>query len=658
MSKIEVSFKDNILTIKKDSIRVNKDVEENIDINTLAYDQVYFSEIKPSTAKDRNTVFFFAEAERRKSARGEIQAQDDDTDNDDEEKIQNKNAVIVYSADGIIKYSYCNLEKALKKMVQLKYKVFKFRLTKHSVKINLLAYLVNKYSAKIGNIKFFIDGKIYKECKLKQYQKQISKWNMLKDQNVYRFKFNLKDILDDSSTINGAIRFEVEVNGYNVDYKIGKVDKKIKSKKLPKKYYNLPIKTVNVGEYAVHIRRTISGNFVFVQRLLEPIEKTFKFRFLESKFISWTMYHLGKFGTKHRKKKINLFYEKFASKAEEGVYELYSKCKTSKKTKNYFIIDSNSNDYERIKNDKNVIKKYSFKYYWLIYNTSWFIASEAPSHLNILRSNNKYFRKATYDKKFVFLQHGIIYMKNLGVNSSFKKEKEGESQYMVVSSKKEMEVVTEMLDYGEEQLLNTGLGMYSNIDYKHINQDSEDVVTVMLTWKPYEEQLYNFEESSYYKNVVEIARMLEKYINKEKIILISHPKAQSLLVNTNLKNTIWNKPISEALKKTKLLITDYSSVCYNTFYQGGAVIFYQPDLKLYEEENGPLIPDDEEYVGKRAFNIEELENIIKETIKNEKINLANVRTAKFEENYKTINEFSDGKNIDRIYEKLVELKLV
>ena len=155
-----------------------------------------------------------------------------------------------------------------------------------------------------------------------------------------------------------------------------------------------------------------------------------------------------------------------------------------------------------------------------------------------------------------------------------------------------------------------------------------------------------------------ICNLLKKYIDKEKILIISHPKAHNLLENTDLKSSMWHKPISDALKKTKLLITDYSSVCYNTFYQGGAVIFYQEDINKYEEENGKLIPEDKEYIGKRAFDINELEEIIKDTIKDKKIDLSKVRTKEFEENYKTINEFSDGKNIERIYENLVKLNIV
>ena len=128
--------------------------------------------------------------------------------------------------------------------------------------------------------------------------------------------------------------------------------------------------------------------------------------------------------------------------------------------------------------------------------------------------------------------------------------------------------------------------------------------------------------------------------------------------NTDFVKNIWDKPISEALEKTKLLITDYSSICYNAFYQGAGVIFYQPDLELYETENGPLIPKNDEYIGNRAFNINELEKSIKNNVINKKINLDRLRTKDFEKQYSLINEFSDGKNIERIYQELLKLKIV
>ena len=262
------------------------------------------------------------------------------------------------------------------------------------------------------------------------------------------------------------------------------------------------------------------------------------------------------------------------------------------------------------------------------------------------------------DKKFVFLQHGVTYLKCQGKNSTFRKGKEGEVSLIVAGSEKEKDAIVEMLRIDEEQVLKTGLPIFSKIDYKHINQDSDDYVTIMLTWKPYEEHLYNFEESMTYKNTIAVCDMLKKYIDPSKIIIISHPKAYSLIKNTDLKNSLWNKPISKALEKTKLLITDYSSVCYNSFYQGSGVIFFQPDLEKFEIDNGALIPNSDEYIGERVYNLEQLEDVIKNTIKEGKIDLNVVRTPEYEEKYKTINEFSDGKNIERIYDKLLEMEII
>ena len=74
--------------------------------------------------------------------------------------------------------------------------------------------------------------------------------------------------------------------------------------------------------------------------------------------------------------------------------------------------------------------------------------------------------------------------------------------------------------------------------------------------------------------------------------------------------------------------------------------------------NGELVPNDDEYIGKRAFNIDQLEDIIKETIEDGKIDLNKIRTKEFEEIHESINEFSDGKNIERIYDELIKHKLI
>lgn len=647
MSKIEVTLKDEILTIQKNTARSSDKNKEIIQLENLKYGKEYQSKIIITSDKDKETLLLLEEMPKIICNTDGLKVNLEDINNQ-------KNVVIVYSTNNKLKYSFCSAEKAYKKLIKLKFKVLKIKLNKKRLKIKVLAFLVNKYDMKVEDTKFYIDGELYQKCTLQQYKSNISKTRMLRKNNIHTFTFKIEDIIKDESTINGSIRFAMNIGGVEVGYKIAKRKKKMKNKQ----HYYAPLISTFSKDFAIHIRRTIKGNLVLVNRLKEPIERTLKFKVMESKFVSGILYGISKILIKLRKKKINLFYEKFASKAEEGTYDLFLLMQKNKNIKNYFVISEDSEDYKKIKDNKGVVRKYSLKYYWLIYNANNFISTEAPIHLNILRSNNSSLRKSITDKPFIFLQHGVTYMKCQGKNSTFSKNKEGQVSYIVVGSEKEKEVVVESLGITDEQVLKTGLPIFSKARYNHINQESDDYITIMLTWKPYEEQLYDFEKSSYYQNIIEICKMLEKYIDREKILIIAHPKAQNLLENTNLKNSIWNQPISKALERTKLLITDYSSVCYNTFYQGGGVVFYQPDLVLYESENGVLIPSDDEYIGKRAFDINQLEDIIKSSIIDKKINLDKVRTEEFVENYKTINEFSDGKNIERIYEKLLELKLI
>lgn len=630
MSKIEVKKDGNYLSIKRIRTRKNENDEEIIDINELLPQGKKISVIQITNNKYKNKIFML-------------------------EKVTDTEWLCVYSKNNKIHIKVNTLDIIYKTLIDVLYKVIKVSLGRKYVKISFLAYIVNPYDLKIKNSKFSIDSKNEKEISLIQKKQKISKLDILRKKYFYNIKLKISDLLDSDEAINNYFSVILNINDILVNYKLGIKVKKLKTSK----YYNLPIKSKYTSDFAVHIRRTIAGNLILVKRPMEYPEHTLKFRILESKLVSFFMYYIGKILAKHQRKNVNIFYEKFASKVEEGVFELFKSCKAeSKKSKNYFVIDKNSVDYDRIKNEKNVVKKYSFKYYWLIYKANYFIASEAPSHLNILRSNNKYFRKATYDKKLIFLQHGIIYMKNLGLNSSFKKGKEGESILFLASSEKERDIIVDMLEYSEEEIMKTGLLMYDAIKYKHINEESKDIATVMLTWKPYEESLFDFKESSYYKYTMDLYNILKEKIDTKNIKIIPHPKAKKMLMQTDLKELLWDGKISEVLKETKLLITDYSSICYNAFYQGAGVIFYQPDLEKYEEENGKLIPNDDEYIGYRVFNNKDLEKVLDKIIENKKIKLSEARTKEQEEIYATINEFHDGKNTERVLKKLKEEKII
>lgn len=666
MSKIIAEFTNNELIIKKERHRKCDDDLHIIKLEDLNFNREYRSKIKVTSSRQKNKIILMEEISPEKALKIDIKKAELMDKNEEEiidikeeyEDLINKNemrkrVVAVYVRNENLCYCYGELRIIYKRLIEFIYKVVSVNLNKNGISIFLYLYIINKFKLQITDKWMGLGELIKEDVEIHEAPGKISKLKVPFSKYKTTIKIK-KSELDNEIPITNSFTINLNVNGETVSYHLGKGDMRIKT---PRQYY-FPIKSRYDKEYAMHIRRDNNSNLMFVKRFKEPIENTFKFKIFESCFFSFFMYYTAKFLKKIRSKKINLFYEKYAGKAEEGVFDLCKQCNLSEKSKNYFIISEDSPDYKKLQNFNFVVKKHSLKYYYLIYNSESFISSEAPMHVNILRSNNKYLRKSLLEKKFIFLQHGVTYLKPHQNNSAYRVNKEAEPSYIVAGSEKEKDVICEMLGIYEEKVWKTGLPIFDTIAYKHINNECDDFITIMLTWKPYEEHLYDFKLSSYYKNVIKICDILLKYTEKDKIYIIPHPKVLDLLMSTDLKDGVWQGPISEILAKSKLLITDYSSVAYNSFYQGAGVIFYQPDLRFYERIHGKLIPNDDEFIGKRAFDINQFEDIIKETIKDGKIDLNKIRPDELEQIHKSINEFSDGKNIERIFDKLIEKELI
>ncbi|EOS25715.1 hypothetical protein C806_01842 [Lachnospiraceae bacterium 3-1] len=660
MSQIEIKEENGRLTIYNHRKRKNELDMEEIDLSELIQNKVYGSYVKATKDEDSSRVLYFEPYEEDLET-GEVQSGDEQEEKqaeiDPEADIFPKDEreyILVYSVNKKIKYTKGAPEIILKRLLPFKIKILSLRMNKRRLSICMVGYFINAYSnLQIGTQNVCADN-VCSKCEFPITDQKTNIIKMIMRGAIQKIKMGMDEIVDSVSTIDKNISAEIEVNGIKIPYGLPKRKWRVK---VSKKYF-APIAKIIRDGFMIFVRRNARGNIVLVTRMADEYETTGKYRFWESKIVSRFLYYCGKIVSNFSKKQVNLYFEKETMKAEEGTYEVFSLASENQTSDNYFIIDPKSEDYERICQDKNVVLKYSPKYYWLVYRANNVITTEAPAHLNILRSGNKYIRFRMIELKFVFLQHGVTYMKCHGPTSAFVAGREAEPEYIFVGSEKERDVVVDMLRIPEERVLITGLPIFSTIPYKHITAESEDFVTIMLTFKPYEERLDNFEKSRYYHAIIELYDILKNYVPEEKILIVAHPRIQYLLETTSLKERMWNRPISQVLEITKLMITDYSSVAYNSFYQGAAVLFYQEDIEEYEEVCGNLIPRDEEYIGLRAFDLQEFEDILGQIIQNQKIVLDVARTKEHEENYNSINEFHDGKNVERIYEKLAELKLV
>ena len=75
-------------------------------------------------------------------------------------------------------------------------------------------------------------------------------------------------------------------------------------------------------------------------------------------------------------------------------------------------------------------------------------------------------------------------------------------------------------------------------------------------------------------------------------------------------------------------------------------------MEEYERRLGRLIPKEKEYIGYRAFDEDELKEILLSGINEGRIDLDIFRKKEFVDIYRTINKYHDGKNIDRIADYL------
>ena len=566
----------------------------------------------------------------------------------------NQYILLVYSKKTNIKYALLSFKTACSRLIKIYNNTLDVAIDKNILNIKWYGAIVNYCNIKISDIQLCIGKTLSFPLEIPVFSKSLKDEDMERSDCIQNIQFYINDFIQKGGPINAGFYISMNIQDRQLKFPV-KVNMRNNEKI---EYQYVPLCSTYFADHAIHLRRNNYGNLVLTCRKMEEIEYTRWFRFWENPFISKILYQLGQRFKNNSSTKISLFYEKFASKAEEGSFDIFQKLREEGKKHIYFIIDKNSPDYDKIKHIPGVIRKYSARYYWLLYRANNYISTEMPFHLNVLRSNNRFFRQTVADNDLIFLQHGVTYLKCHDKNSPLVAGREGAPAYIVVGSEKEKQAVEKYMKVQDNQVLKTGLPIFSKISYKHMTQDSDDIAVIMLTWKPYEESLEDFRESTYYQYTVQIYELLTRLLPPEKVIIVAHPKIESLMEGTPLANSIWKKPISKVLSIAKLLITDYSSVCYNSFYQGGGVVFFQEDLEFYEKANGKLIPADQEYIGKRTYSLEELQQVLQEGIQNQRILLPYFRTPEYEERYLAINEYTDGKNIDRICEELEHLNII
>lgn len=361
------------------------------------------------------------------------------------------------------------------------------------------------------------------------------------------------------------------------------------------------------------------------------------------------------------KKEVILMFEKETKKASESGYYVFEKLMELKnlKSKIYFVIDKNCTDYKKVieKYPKNTIIKYSFKHYLNIYISKYFISSELSNHVINPRLYIRNLNEVISKKPLIFLQHGIMFSKPVDnpAAAGFRKNSKSVNYYKSVISSELEATQFYKVGFQRKDLIKCGLPKF---DISRMNKDA-DKIMVMLTYRYWEEALImnesTIKETTYYKTYLNIIKEFEKNNLLDNLIISCHPKFSDCLIKTVPKyKKVFETDIAKALEETKIFVTDYSSASYDAHYRGAYIIYYWEE-KEYLIENYNAIPpiNEENCDGVPVYSIKSLIEEVKTAQKNNY-----VMEKKYEDNYKMINEFHDGKNADRLILELKKLGII
>lgn len=328
-------------------------------------------------------------------------------------------------------------------------------------------------------------------------------------------------------------------------------------------------------------------------------------------------------------KKIHLVYEKFCMMAQDNGYYFFQYCMENDMEKKmdrsiYYVIDKNSPDRSKLAPyKKNVIEFMSIRYIVYLLASKLLISTDTRTHAYVWRRKNSIIFQYLDSKKLVFLQHGVTALKK--VDFLYGKGKNGDCNLFVATSDYEKEIIKEHFGYKDKEIAVTGFARWDVLQDK---SEGSNEILLMPTWRNWLEEVGDevFKQSDYYQNYMKLLTseklytLLEKYNLKLNFYL--HPKFRDYIQDFKIDAkrirliSFGEEPLNELMMKCRMLVTDYSSVCWDVYYQGKPVVFYQFDLDDYYRLHGSYLNMRKDLFGPQVEDLPQLFDAMETVVQN------------------------------------------
>ena len=304
-----------------------------------------------------------------------------------------------------------------------------------------------------------------------------------------------------------------------------------------------------------------------------------------------------------RSKKRFIVYEKFCKTAQDNSYYFFRYCMEQlppeERNRFWYVIDKRSPDYQYVKKyEPRVIQFMSIKHMLYAMNAKLLISTDSPPHLYAWQTKPSFVYSRVRKKPVYFLQHGVTAMKR--VDNLFGMNGSNPMKYFVATSETEQRIIVNDFGYDAENAPIVGFTRWDALEDRRAPDDR--FILIMPTWRGWLEDVSDevFRQSDYYQRYYErltserFTRLLED--NGLRAVLYLHPKFANYIdafksqISGNVEMVAFgSRPLNDIMMRASMLITDYSSVCWDILYMDKPVVFYQFDTDTYLQAHGSYI---------------------------------------------------------------------
>lgn len=334
----------------------------------------------------------------------------------------------------------------------------------------------------------------------------------------------------------------------------------------------------------------------------------------------------------------------------------------------YFALKKNSSDMSRIKKYGKVLKFATIKYYLFYMHSEVVASSHTDPYIYKPFGRKEIYLNGFIYRKFVFLQHGIIFEDMSNKYGSNQKD----ISLFVTSSKKEYESLMKNDYMFENDVVKlTGLPRFDVLSKNDIKE--KNIIALMPTWRntlvpeirpSSQYRFYNpkFINSDYYKfyNKLINDKRLHDILKKKgyKILFCLHPSLNSQLVDfkeNEFVNVSCLANYSKVIKESKFLITDYSSVAVDFAYLKKPILYTQFDKDNFSDihrfyRNGSHFDYEKCGFGEVVYDYESTINKIIDMI-NSDFKIKKIYDKRINEYF----EYFDNNNSKRVFDSIIDM---